>query len=178
MSWFNHRTQYGGGAPVGAPFRRESAGLAPARMDGPGPGAGPETQSEQLHFTVRYALPEYVSFMWQHGGYLIRRRRIGRMASWWLLSKSTSAAAMHFVTQGRSRHLYEFTVDQHGIIRANGTGVTLVPWTDVSAIRRYTRGYMVILKRGTLPIPFRCLDLMQIAAMDAYAATLKAARKV
>ncbi len=178
MSWFNHRTQYGGGAPAGAPFRRESAGSPPARMEGPGSAAGPETQSAQLRFTVRYALPEYVSFMWEHGGYLIRRRRIGTLASWWLLFKSTSAAALHFVTQGRSRHLYDFTVDQHGLIRANGSGVTLVPWSDVSAIRRYTRGYMVVLKRGTLPIPFRCLDLVQMAAMDAYAATLKAARKV
>lgn len=178
MSWFNHRTQYGGGAPAGAPFRRDSVGSTPVRMDGPSAGAGLASQADQLCFTVRYALPEYVSFMWQHAGYLIRRRRVGRMASWWLLSKSTSAAAMHFVAQGRSRHLYEFTIDQHGIIRANGNGVTLVPWTDVSAIRRYSRGYMMVLKRGTLPIPFRCLDLLQIAAMDAYAATLKAARRV
>lgn len=175
MSWFNHRTQYGGGAPLGAPLRRESVGSAPARMDGGVAGLAP--QSEQLRFTVRYALPEYLSFMWQHGGYLIRRRRIGRVAGWWLLAKSTAAAGMHFVAQGRSRHLYEFTLDQHGLIRANGNGVTLVPWSDVSAIRRYTRGYMMILKRGTLPIPFRCLDLAQMAAMDAYAVTLKAARK-
>lgn len=177
MSWFNHRTQYSGGGPVGAPFRRESAASAPARVDGPAADAGLAPQREQLHFTVRYALPEYTSFMWQHAGYLIRRRRVGRMASWWLLSKSTAAAAMHFVVQGRARHLYDFTIDQHGIIRGNGNGVTLVPWSDVSAIRRYSCGYMMVLKRGTLPIPFRCLDQAQAAAMDAYAATLKAARR-
>lgn len=177
MSWFNHRTQYGGEAPAGAPLRRESMGSAP-RLDGPGPGPDLASDATQLRFRVRYALPEYVSFMWQHGRYLIRRRRIGRVAGGWLLVKSTAAAAMHFVLQGRARRLYEFTIDQHGIVRANGTGVTLVRWADVSAIRRYTRGYMMVLKRGTLPIPFRCLDLVQIAAMDAYGATLKAARKV
>lgn len=177
MSWFNHRTQYGGGGPVGGPFRRESPASAPARIDGPAAEAGMAPQRDQLHFTVRYALPEYVSFMWQHAGYIIRRRRIGRMATWWLLSKSTSAAAMHFVVQGRARHLYDFTIDQHGIIRSNSNGVTLVPWSDVSAIRRYSRGYMMVLKYGTLPIPFRCLDQAQAAAMDAYAATLKAARR-
>lgn len=176
MSWFNHRTQYGAGAPIGGPFRRESAASAPVRMDGPAGDAGLAPQRGQLHFTVRYALPEYVSFMWQHGGYLIRRRRIGRLSSCWLLFKSTAAAAMHFVLQGRARHLYDFTIDQHGIIRANGTGVTLVPWADVSAIRRYSCGYMMVLKRGTLPIPFRCLDREQACAMDAYAATVKAAR--
>jgi hypothetical protein len=181
MSRINQQTQSGGPAPL----RRESGSSAPVRMDGPlsdmplagGAAAPAEAAPAQLRFTVRYALPEYVSFMWQHGGYLIRRRRIGRLASLWLLSRSTSAAAMHFVMQGRARHLYDFTIDAHGIIRTNGTGVTLVPWSDVSAIRRYTRGFMLVLKRGTLPLPFRCLDLAQTAAIEGFAATLKAARR-
>ena len=177
MTWFTHQAQPGGGGPL----RRDNGGAGPARMDGAagglGLGGGAEPpQREQLRFTVRYALPEYVSFMWQHAAYIIRRRRIGRLASWWMLSKSTSAAAMHFVVQGRARHVYDFTIDEHGIIRASGTGVTLVPWSDVSAIRRYSRGYMMVLKRGTLPIPFRCLDGAQTGAMDAFAAMLKAAR--
>jgi hypothetical protein len=33
---------------------------------------------DALHFFVRYTLAEYVSFMWQHGGFLIRRRRLER----------------------------------------------------------------------------------------------------
>lgn len=172
MTRINHQTQAGSGGPL----RRESVSSAPTRMDGAASAAAPDPDPEraQLHFTVRYALPEYVSFMWQHGGYLIRRRRIGRLASLWLLFKSTAAAAMHFVTQGRARHLYDFTIDEHGIVRTNGTGVTLVPWSDVSAIRRYTRGYMLVLKRGTLPIPYRCLDGAQSGAMDAFAVTLRA----
>ncbi len=181
MSWFNQRTQLGDGSPVGAPLRRESIATASVRADAPKSEqralAGQAPQAEELHFKVRYALAEYVSFMWQHAGYLIRRRRIGRLATWWLLSKSTSAAAMHFVVQGRSRHLYDFTIDDHGIIRTSNTGVTLVPWADVSAIRRYSRGYMMVLKRGTLPIPFRCLSGAQSGTMDGFAATLKAARR-
>ena len=178
MSWINHQTQSGSGAPL----RRETASSASGCLEGPASelplsntsaaATGPERL--QLRFTVRYSLPEYVSFMWQHGGYLIRRRRMGRLVSLWLLFKSTSAAAMHFVTQGRARHLYDFTIDEHGIVRTNGTGVTLVPWSDVSAIRRYSRGYMLVLKRGTLPIPYRCLDGAQAGAMDALAGTLRA----
>ncbi len=115
--------------------------------------------------------------MWQHSGYLIRRRRIGRLGTLWMTAKSTSAAAMHFVAQGRSRRIYDFTVDDHGIIRTSGSGVTLVPWTDVTAIRRYTRGYMMVLKRGTLPIPYRCLSRTQTAVMESFAAVLKAAAR-
>ncbi|MEJ7805026.1 MAG: YcxB family protein, partial [Telluria sp.] len=77
----------------------------------------------------------------------------------------------------RSRHLYDFQIDDHGIIRTSNTGVTLVPWADVSAIRRYSRGYMMVLKRGTLPIPFRCLSGAQAGVMDIFAATLRPARR-
>ena len=182
MSRLNRATQ-AGSSPAGAPLRREGA-PASVRSENPftelaGTDVADTAASDAgaLHFKVRYALPEYVSFMWQHAGYLIRRRRIGTLATYWMLSKSTSAAAMHFVAQGRSRHLYDFLIDVHGIVRTSGTGVTLVPWADVVAIRRYSRGYMMVLKRGTLPIPFRCLDVVQTAVLEAFGATVKAAAR-
>jgi len=156
------------------PMRRESAGGPAGRTAGAGSVAA--TAQDQLSFSVRYTLLEYTSFMWQHAGFLIRRRRIGRFATWWMLCKSTTAAALHFVLQGRGRHVYDFTIDAHGIIRSSGTGVTLVPWGDVSAIRRYSCGYMLVLARGTLPIPFRCLSASQAGAMDCFAVAVRAAR--
>ena len=181
MSWFNQSTQLGDGSPVGAPLRRESVANASSRSDAPAPdakvGAEAASEPEELHFKVRYALPEYIRFMWQHAGYLIRRRRIGRLASWRMLFKSTAGAALHFVLLRRSRHLYDFTIDPHGIVRTSNTGVTLVPWDDVCAIRRYSHGYMMVLKRGTLPIPFRCLSGAQSGVMDGLAATLNARRR-
>ncbi|SHG37100.1 YcxB family protein [Massilia sp. CF038] len=174
MSWFNHRSQLDSAPPVGGPLRRETVSPVPVTLRGEA-GAAPLLAPGELHFSVRYALPEYVSFMWQHGGFLIRRRRVGRFTGGWLLVRSTAAAALHFVAQGRASRVYEFSVDDHGIIRVCGTGVTLVPWSDVSAIRRYSCGYIVVLKRGTLPIPFRCLNGAQSRSMDAYAAGVKAA---
>lgn len=156
------------------PMLRESTGGPAGRTAST--GAVPFATQDQLSISVRYRLFEYISFMWQHAGYLIRRRRIGRFATWWLLWKSTSAAALHFVLQGRASRTYEFTIDAHGIIRSSGTGVTLVPWADVSAIRSYSCGYMLVLKRGTLPIPYRCLSAMQAGAMDCFAAAVRAAR--
>ncbi len=181
MSRLNQASQSGSNAG-GAPLRREGAPGAAGdlRINTVYPESSVSEmvqQAQELHFKVRYALPEYVSFMWQHGGYLIRRRRIGKLATWWMLSKSTTTAAMHFVAQGRSRHLYDFLIDVHGIVRTSSTGVTLVPWTDVTAIRRYTNGYMMVLKRGTLPVPFRCLDKAQANLMDAFAATVKLSRQ-
>nr|WP_229429295.1 YcxB family protein [Massilia sp. ST3] len=112
---------------------------------------------------------EYTSFMWQHGGYLIRRRRIRWPASLFLRLKSTLGAAVNFIMLGRGRRTYEFTIDEHGIVRASG-GVTLIDWDDVSAVRTYSRGFMMVLKRGTLPIPFRCLSEAQEGVMRQLAA--------
>ena len=118
-----------------------------------------------LHFFVRYTLREYIGFMWQHGGFLIRRRRIRWPASLFLRIKSTANAAMHFVLLGRGKRTYEFTIDRHGIVRTSG-GVTLIDWADVTAVRTYSRGFMMVLKRGTLPIPFRCLNETQQRGMQ------------
>ena len=84
------------------------------------------------------------------------------------------AAVEKHLTQHTSPNLSE--TDEHGIVRSSGTGVTLVPWGDVSAVRSYSCGYMLVLKRGTLPIPFRCLSATQAGAMDCFAAALRASR--
>jgi hypothetical protein len=131
--------------------------------------ASPAAALCELHFAVRYRLAEYASFMWQHGRHLIRRRRVGFPAGWYLLVKSTATALLHFILLGRSRRTYEFTIDEHGIVRNTGTGVTLIDWADVIAVREYTRGPMLVLKRGTLPIPSRCLSQGQLAALRRYA---------
>jgi hypothetical protein len=127
-----------------------------------------------LHFLVRYTLGEYIGFMWQHAGYLIRRRRVGRINSGYLRVKSTVTAALHFILLRRGSRTYEMTIDAHGIVRVSDSGVTLIGWDDVRLIRRYRNGFLVVLKRGTLPIPYRCLNEDEIAAFRGFATTLKA----
>lgn len=176
MLWFKHPRPASSGKPVAVLMQEQrdlsketnlNAG-APETVSVPPPVAGAFPLGE-LHFFVRYSLPEYISFMWQHGGFLIRRRRIRWPASFFLRFKSTFSAALNFVLMGRGRRTYEFTIDEHGIVRTSG-GVTLIDWEDVSAVRTYTRGFMMVLKRGTLPIPFRCLSDAQMAVMRNLAA--------
>ncbi|RJG11194.1 YcxB family protein [Massilia cavernae] len=126
-------------------------------------------------FKVRYSLAEYAGFMWEHGGYLIRRRKLGFLRTYLMLLKSTGAAALNFAAAGRGRLDYEFTIDDHGIVRSCARGVTLIAWDDVMRIRRYRRGYLMVLKRGTLPIPYRCLGKSDVAGMERYAEMLKLA---
>ncbi len=174
MLSFNHPRPVNSNKPVAVLVQQQDddkvlhvpVGTAPAEP--PLVATAPVPLSE-LHFFVRYTLGEYISFMWQHGGYLIRRRRIRFPASLYLRLKSTLGAAAHFVLLGRGRRTYEFTIDQHGIVRTSG-GVTLIGWEDVTAVRSYTRGFMMILKRGTLPIPYRALSDAQMGAMKHLAA--------
>jgi hypothetical protein len=112
--------------------------------------------------------------MWQHGRFLIRRRRVGFPLGWYLLVKSTAFALLNFILLRRSRRTYQFDIDEHGIVRSTGTGVTLIDWADVMAVRDYSRGVMMVLNRGTLPIPFRCLDSSQLEALRSLAQARKA----
>ena len=174
MSSFKHDNKPSGPLlreHLGEPLSGARAPLAPTQA--PGHAA----MLPALEFSVRYTLSEYISFMWQHCGYLIRRRRVGLVNTYWLLIKSTFMAALHFVLQGRGRRTYEFTIDTHGIVRSCGTGVTLIPWRDVAGTRQYSCGTMLVLERGTLPLPARCLDAAQAAALGAYAAMVRAAAR-
>jgi hypothetical protein len=207
MGRFSQNSESGSGQPMAFVGPRDARGVREPLADGfvealpgttaGGPAAGmpaaPSTDSGQaevapedsaamspglqLKFPVQYGLGEYVSFMWQHSGYLIRRRRVGWFMTAWLQLKSTFTAALNFVLLRRARRIYEFTLDEHGIIRTCGSGVTLIPWDDVNGIRRYTRGYLLVLQRGTLPLPYRCLDQAQQATMEALAALLRTLRQ-
>lgn len=175
MLSFNHPRPVSSGKPVAVLVQQQADEPKESTLN-----AGPDTHAVpplvaaafplgELHFLVRYTLGEYLSFMWQHGGYLIRRRRIRWPASLFLRLKSTLGAGLNFIMLGRGRRTYEFTIDEHGIVRSSG-GVTLIEWEDVSAVRTYSRGFMMVLKRGTLPIPFRCLSEAQEAVMRGLAA--------
>jgi len=133
------------------------------------PVVHPPAALHNLHFWVRYSFAEYVGFMWEHGGYLIRRRRIRWPASLYWRLKSTLSAAIHFALLRRGRRTYEFQIDQHGIVRTSDTGVSLIGWDDVERIRTYSKGFMLVLKRGTLPVPFRCLSGAEVDDMRAIA---------
>jgi hypothetical protein len=180
MFWFNHPKPVGSRKAVAVLVQQHRDKPHTLTLDALAPDLpilhdrGSEA-AQPLQFSVRYTLLEYVSFMWQHAHHLIRRRRIGAPASWYMLVRSTWAAGFHFVVQGRSRHTYDFTIDRHGIVRTGPGGVTLIGWDDVTAIRRYSRGRMLVLKRGTLPIPARCLSREQSDNLAGYAAWIKAA---
>jgi hypothetical protein len=173
-----NQSKVGGGEPLATSEPRSAIHIAVP------PVPHPDARVSLLHddparaplvFTVQYSLGEYSGFMWEHGGYLIRRRRLGPLRTYLMLLKTTGSSALHFAAAGRGKLVYEFTIDDHGIVRSCARGVTLIAWDDVIRIRRYRRGYLMVLKRGTLPIPYRCLGEAERAGMERYTEMLKIA---
>ncbi|MGZ8293347.1 MAG: YcxB family protein [Telluria sp.] len=178
MLGYNQSKQAGDGAPVAfsGPGHSVSLPMPPgAANDAAEPVLHDDPERQPMVFNVQYSVSEYSGFMWEHGGYLIRRRKLGFLRTHMMLLKTTGSAALHFAAAGRSKLIYEFTIDDHGIVRSCARGVTLIAWDDVIRIRRYRRGYLMVLKRGTLPIPYRCLGQREVAGMERYAEMLKLA---
>jgi hypothetical protein len=109
-------------------------------------------RSEGLRFSVRYDFAEYRSFLLDH-----MRATEGRLPSYPVRVFLLSYAAMVFAVKRWRMPLCEFRIDQAGIRRSSAAGELDIGWSGVTAIRRYSRGYLVELGQGAIALPYRSL---------------------
>lgn len=62
-----------------------------------------------------------------------------------------------------------FHIDAAGIRRTSRTGTLVRAWADIDGVRRYRQGYLLMMGRGGMPIPYRCLDRKQQATLRRWA---------
>jgi hypothetical protein len=62
-----------------------------------------------------------------------------------------------------------FRIDATGIERTTQAGTLVRSWADIRAVRRYRRGFLLMYAQGAIPIPYRCLDRAQMAALRRFA---------
>lgn len=67
-----------------------------------------------------------------------------------------------FLYKQRRMPVSAFTIDRQTIARSSDTGEFRRSWDEVTSVRSYSRGYLLLFRRGALPIPFRCLDSGQL----------------
>jgi len=72
-----------------------------------------------------------------------------------------------FLLKKRRMPACAFTIDRSAIVRSAKNGEFRRSWDEVTAVRSYSRGYLVCFRRGALPIPFRCLDGGQLERLRA-----------
>lgn len=83
----------------------------------------------------------------------------------WVLLLATPV----FLLKKRRMPVCEFTIDGRAIARSSAAGDLRRGWDEVTSVRSYSRGYLLVFKRGAVPIPFRCLDSGQLERLRAFA---------
>lgn len=62
-----------------------------------------------------------------------------------------------------------FRIDAAGIERTTQAGTLVRSWAEIRGVRRYRRGVLLMYAQGAIPIPYRCLDRAQAAALRRFA---------
>jgi hypothetical protein len=62
-----------------------------------------------------------------------------------------------------------FRIDAAGIERTTRAGTLARSWAEIRGVRRYRRGVLLMYAQGAIPIPYRCLDRAQMAALRRFA---------
>jgi RimJ/RimL family protein N-acetyltransferase len=116
---------------------------------------------ESVDFAVSYVFAEHRKFVLEH----IRHVR-GHAPSWLARQFIVAFAALVFVAKKLRMPRCELHIDAAGIRRTTASGALNVPWSEVTAIHRYSPGYLIQVSGGALPIPYRCLNGDQRGRLD------------
>ena len=126
-----------------------------------------------ISVTVSYGLREYLRFLREHLNVLLLERAAkksrqvstaGRLVTWLLLLVIAPPVFLYKVVRvGKCR----FTIDSTNIVRASKIGELVIPWSTVTAVHCYEPGYLIAMKVGAVPIPYRVFNAEQAAEMSA-----------
>ena len=119
---------------------------------------------QPISFTVRYGLAEYMSVVTDIAGTRGVRSRLGR-ALLWLVAPPIFLYKKSKVGDCR------FTLTSEQLERKSKDGRKTVPWADVLRIHRLSRGYLVELAEGAMPLPYRCFGADQRSAFESFIET-------
>jgi hypothetical protein len=149
----------------------QAAGAAP-------PGGDPEAdeagapKAPPICFPVVYRLPEYLAVLREHlpRQLLAAERARGGRLSWRMRVALRVLVPLvgtpMFLLKKRRMPVCRFRIDAAGIEREAGGGRLVLAWDEVVAVHRLRGVWRVDTGRGGLPLPHRCLDLAQRAALE------------
>ncbi len=121
-----------------------------------------------VEFSVAYNFGEYRKFVLDHLECLSGTAQLKGVKATPLVRLLVNVgSAVSFAIKKRRMPVCDFRIDGDEIRRTTADGVLLTKWTDVVAIRRYSMGYLIEKEKGAMPIPYRCLDESQRAALEA-----------
>ena len=122
-----------------------------------------------IAFSVSYTLSEYLSIVQEHAPTLLAKQR-GVTAETEskpsLLTRGmiSAVATIAFFFKKRRMPICDFVIDEQQIRRNTAAGELVVSWSDVVAVHRYSRGFLVEKHGSSMPLPYRCFSPEQSSA--------------
>ncbi|HEY0953614.1 MAG TPA: YcxB family protein [Roseateles sp.] len=118
--------------------------------------------SPALTFRVSYSLSEYLSIVRDHvpdalASYEAEQGKPLTRNPGLLKLLLVPMLCIGFAIKKLQMPVCSFLIDADGIRRTTRLGTLEVPWADVVAVHRYTRGYLIRKTGGAMPLPYRCL---------------------
>jgi hypothetical protein len=122
-----------------------------------------------IAFSVSYTLSEYVSIVQEHAPTLLAKQRGSRAEtankpSLFTRGMISTVATISFFFKKRRMPVCDFVIDEQQIRRKTAAGELVVSWSDVVAVHRYSRGFLVEKPGGAMPLPYRCFSPEQSSA--------------
>jgi len=96
-----------------------------------------------VQFDVEYRLSEYRAFVLDHFA-TVTHKRPGFFTSIFV----SAVAAITFALKKYKMPLCSFEIDEGGIRRRTKAGEISVPWSEVAAIHKYSRGLLIEKSHG------------------------------
>jgi hypothetical protein len=123
-----------------------------------------EAELNAIRFEVSYRLGEYRQFALDHLG------RMAKKPPGLLMQALVSILVVpSFLFKSAKVGRCSFTIDDEGLVRRSSMGELRIPSAEITAVHRYTRGFLVEKRQGAVPIPYRCLDAEQRRALETWA---------
>ncbi len=167
---------------------RQAATIAPGHVVPAAPGTAvppraaipvrrPEAPADDtIRITVVYRLREYLAILreFMPTQMLQRERSRGQLGGRGLSWSARLALAVlvplvgapAFWLKKRRMPVCRFTIAASGIAREAGGGRLQAAWSEVVAVHRLDRAWLVALADGAMPLPYRCFSAAQRAGFE------------
>ena len=153
--------------------------IAPAQPGTPRPGPlGPDQGAAPMTFSVTYRLRDYLTILREHVTLEARRRAKRQAGALTRLALPVWIALVGIPVYAIKRlrmPVCEFSIDHAGISRLSAAGKLSRPWSELVEARAYSTSYLLVFKKGAIPVPYRCLGAQQMVRMRAVLAQVQAA---
>ncbi len=134
-------------------------------------GGREPVDAPKVTFTVSYTLSEYLGILANHVCAHISstaKRPPTRVSRWIVYASLAVLGPPLFFFKRRAMPTLSFTFDASGIERVSAAGTQRHPWCEVKAVKRYTKGYLLLFADQGMPIPHRCLNANQSSVLRAF----------